>query len=64
MNEIKDTKSKSLWMHAISTLMKDKMAVISFTIIMIYVIMAVLSATGILAGDWPKKLVHLMASNY
>jgi ABC-type dipeptide/oligopeptide/nickel transport system permease subunit len=56
MNEVSENKPKSLWMHALSTLMKDKMAVISFIIIMIYVIMAILSATGILAGDWTKEV--------
>lgn len=54
--EIKETKPKSLWMHAFATLMKDKMAVISFIIILIYVIAALLSATGILAGDWAKEV--------
>jgi ABC-type dipeptide/oligopeptide/nickel transport system permease subunit len=56
MNEVSENKPKSLWMHALSTLMKDKMAVISFIVIMIYVIMAILSATGILAGDWTREV--------
>jgi peptide/nickel transport system permease protein len=62
MNDLSENKPKSLWMHAIQTLLKDKMAVISFIIIMIYVIMAILSATGILAGDWSKEVGPLMGS--
>ncbi len=56
MNDLSENKPKSLWMHAIQTLWKDKMAVISFVVIMIYVIMAILSATGVLAGDWTKEV--------
>lgn len=62
MNEVSENKPKSLWLHAISTLMKDKMAVISFIVIMIYVIMAILSATGVLAGDWSKEVGPSYAS--
>lgn len=56
MSDVSENKSKSLWVHAINTLMKDKMAVISFVIIMIYVIMAILSATGVLAANWSKEV--------
>jgi len=62
MNDMSENKSKSLWIHAIKTLMKDKMAVISFVVIMIYVIMAILSATGILAADWSKEVGPSYAS--
>ncbi len=56
MNDVVELKSKNLWMHAISTLTRDKMAVVSFIIILIYVLLAILSATGILAGDWAKEV--------
>lgn len=44
--------SLSLWQHAFKKLLSDKMAIISFSIFAIYVLVAVLSFCGIIANDW------------
>ncbi len=49
-------KSKSLWRHAFDTLLKDKVAVISFIVVSIYALLAILTATGMLAADWAKEV--------
>lgn len=52
----KAPKSKSLWQHAISTLLKDKMAVASIVVVIGYVLLAILSASGVVAADWGEKI--------
>ncbi len=52
----KDVKSKSLWQHAMSTLLRDKLAVMSLIIIAVYVIVALLSVSGIIAADWQNEV--------
>jgi len=47
-----EQKSKSLWRHAFESLMRDKYAVMSIGIICIYVIIAILTYTGVIASDW------------
>ncbi len=49
-------KSKSLWQHALSTLARDKMAVASLIIVFAYILLAILSATGMVAADWGEKI--------
>lgn len=49
-------KSKSLWQHAIHTLMRDKMAVLSIIIVGLYILLAILSASGFIAADWGEKV--------
>jgi len=51
-----EQQSKSLWQHAMGTLFRDKMAVVSIIIILFYVIMAALSATGIIVADWTEEV--------
>lgn len=52
----KDVKSKSLWQHAMSTLLRDKLAVMSMAIIAVYIIVALLSVSGIIASDWQNEV--------
>ncbi len=47
---------KSLWAHAWSTLLGDRIAIISLVIVVLYVAIAILSATGIIASEWDKEL--------
>lgn len=54
--EVKEQKSKSLWQHAWSSLMKDKFAVISIIIVAAYAIIAILCNVGVIAGDWAKEV--------
>ncbi len=48
--------NNSLWHHAFRTLIKDKMAVISLTIVVFYAVLAVLSALGIVAAGWSEEV--------
>lgn len=54
--EIKQVKSKSLWGDAWERLLKDKIAVLSLSIVILYSIVAILSAVGIIAADWGKEV--------
>lgn len=56
MTKKEEVKSKSLWRHAFETLMRDKTAVISLTVVVLYALVAILTATGLLAGDWAKEV--------
>lgn len=49
-------KSKSLWKHAGETLVKDKMALVSLCIVGLYFLIAILSVSGVIAGDWDKEI--------
>jgi len=49
-------KSKSLWKHAFEQLVSDRMALMSLLIVIIYSLVAVLSATGLLAGNWADEM--------
>lgn len=53
---IVDVKPKSLWQHAFATLMKDKIAVTSLIIVIVYAILALLSATNIIGADWSQTV--------
>ncbi|MCP4912465.1 MAG: ABC transporter permease [Oligoflexia bacterium] len=54
--EVKEQKSKSLWQHAWSSLMKDKFAVASIIIVAVYAILAILCNLGFVAADWAKEV--------
>jgi ABC-type dipeptide/oligopeptide/nickel transport system permease subunit len=47
---------KSLWQDAMSRLFKDKSVVISFLIVVIYSLVALLSAFGVIAADWDVEV--------
>jgi len=49
-------KENSLWKDALSRLVQDKWALISLIIVIIYSIVALLSAMGILAADWAREV--------
>lgn len=56
MGVVMQKESKSLWSHAWDSLKRDKTAVFSIVVISIYVFLAFLSVTGILAADWSKEV--------
>lgn len=49
-------KQNSLWKDAFKTLSKDKWAMISLGIVLIYSLIALLSATGLIAADWAQEV--------
>jgi peptide/nickel transport system permease protein len=49
-------KSKSLWQHAFEQLIKDKVAIISLLIVVVYSVLAIFSALGFIAADWAKEV--------
>ena len=49
-------KNKSLWLDAWYRLKKDKIAVVSLTIVIIYAVVAVLSSVGIIASNWAAEV--------
>ena len=49
-------KENSLWKDAGRRLFADKTAVISLVIVVIYSLIAILSASGLLAADWAKEV--------
>lgn len=49
-------KSKSLWKHAFEQLISDRMALFSLLIVLLYSLLAILSATGLLAGGWADEM--------
>ena len=49
-------KENSLWKDALTRLVQDKWALISLIIVIIYSIVALLSAMGILAADWAREV--------
>jgi peptide/nickel transport system permease protein len=56
MGVVMQKESKSLWSHAWDSLKRDKTAVFSIVVISIYVFLAFLSVTGVLAADWSKEV--------
>ena len=52
----KDKKSKSLWVHAFDSLKKNKMAMASLSIVVFYLLIACLSFTGLIGGEWAKEI--------
>jgi len=49
-------KSNSLWIDALGRIAKDKMALASLIIVLVYGLVAILSALGIIAADWGKEV--------
>ncbi len=49
-------KSRSVWSDAWDRLKRDKLAMVSLGVIIIYAVVAILSATGLLAADWDQKV--------
>lgn len=49
-------KGKSLWIDAWHRLKKDKVAVASLIIVLFYCMIALLSATGVIASDWATEV--------
>ncbi len=49
-------KGRSLWHDAWRRFRRKKMAMISLAVIVVYVIVALLVATGLLAGDWNEEV--------
>src|SRR5881392_3103607 len=48
--------SPGLWTLAWKRLRSDHVAMVSLTIVAIFLVMMVLSATGLIAGDWAKEV--------
>lgn len=48
--------SKSLWHHAWESLISDKIALISMTIVAFYAVLAILTVTGVIASDWSQEV--------
>src|SRR6476620_5303475 len=49
-------KENSLWKDAFNRLAKDKVALLSLVIVLIYALVAVLAASGVIASDWAKEV--------
>lgn len=49
-------KENSLWKDAFNRLIKDKWALASLIIVLVYAIVALLAATGVIAADWAKEV--------
>ena len=51
-----EQESKSLWHHGWDSLMSDRTTVIAMSIVLIYSVVALLSATGLIVSDWSKEV--------
>ena len=49
-------KTNSLWKDSFRQLAKDKIALMSLIIVVVYAVVALLSATGIIASDWSREV--------
>lgn len=49
-------KNNSLWKDAFQRLAKDKLALVSLSIVMIYFIIAILSSLGLIASTWSQEV--------
>ena len=47
---------KSLWGEALERLAKDKLAVVAFSIVGVYLLVAMLSGLGLIASDWGAEI--------
>jgi ABC-type dipeptide/oligopeptide/nickel transport system permease subunit len=54
--EMLENKHQSLWLDAFKRIARDKMALISLAIVLLYALVAVLSALGIIAGNWNEEV--------
>jgi ABC-type dipeptide/oligopeptide/nickel transport system permease subunit len=48
--------SKSLWSHALSTILKDKLACTALIVVLIYFVIALLTFMGVIAADWGVEI--------
>ena len=48
--------SKSLWGHAFSTIIKDKLALIALITVVFYFLLALLTFLGVIANDWGAEI--------
>jgi ABC-type dipeptide/oligopeptide/nickel transport system permease subunit len=48
--------SKSLWAHALSTILKDKLACTALIVVLFYFLIALLTFVGVIAGDWGAEI--------
>lgn len=56
INEVENNKKRSLWLDAWQRLKKDKVAVVSLVVVIFYSLLALLSATGVIASDWGSEV--------
>lgn len=56
MKEAPKTKSKSLWSHAWDTMKRDRMAMVSLSVVAFYGLIAILGAFDIIAADWANEV--------
>ena len=49
-------KENSLWKDSFNRLAQDKMALVSLVIVFLYALVALLSATGLIAADWAREV--------
>jgi ABC-type dipeptide/oligopeptide/nickel transport system permease subunit len=55
-NKKSQQKSKSLWQHATAQMLSDKWAVASIVVVVLYSLMALLSFSGVIAGNWAEEV--------
>lgn len=48
--------SRSLFQHAIRKILTDKMSLTAFIVVIVYFLVAFLTATGVIAHDWGKEI--------
>lgn len=48
--------SKSLWSHALSTILKDKLACTALIVVLLYFLIALLTFLGVIASDWGAEI--------
>ncbi len=48
--------SRSLWQHAWKQLLKDRTAMVALLIVCFYFLLAILSASGLIAGNWSEEI--------
>lgn len=56
INEAEVSRKRSLWLDAWHRLKKDKIAVTSLVIVIVYALTALLSATGLIAANWGTEV--------
>lgn len=56
MQEITFKKSKSLYRHAFDKIVQDKMSCAALCIVVLYAVIGILSATGIIAANWSQEV--------
>lgn len=49
-------KENSLWKDAFNRLLKDKYALVSLVIVLVYAVVAILASMGLIASDWAKEV--------